>query len=182
MLLTFSDHLRDPGRMCSIVTDSIAKYIKDIRGTTVIAFPGINVSRMTNKISNGFVDLNYRYVIFHVGTNDINTLSVQEICASYNDLISVVKEKSDCKIIMSSVLPRPIDYEVNGNKVKELNNSLQTLCKSRHVQFIKSFRPFLVGGLPRRELYAVRDGGLHLNLEGVRRLRQFFINTIAHLD
>ena len=35
--------------------------------------------------------------------------------------------------------------------------------------------------VPLRELYAVNDQGLHLNTEGTRRLRQFFINTVAHL-
>ena len=163
------------------MSDSIAKYVTDIRDTKVCAFPGINVSRLTQKILNGHVDLNSAYIILHVGTNDINSLTVSEICASYSDLISVVKQKSLGKVMVSSVLPRPIDFDVNGAKVKELNNSLERLCKSRQVQYLRSNKPFLFGGVPRREYYAIRDGGLHLNLEGTKRLRQFFINTLTQL-
>lgn len=36
-------------------------------------------------------------------------------------------------------------------------------------------------GNPRREYFAIKDGGLHLNLEGSRRLSEFLINTFAHL-
>ena len=146
----------------------------------MVAFPGINVSRLANRVSKGHVDINSEFAILHVGTNDINSLQVTEILASYNDLISTVRANYDCKLVVSAILPRPIDHERNGNKVKELNKGLEKLCTSRKCQFIRTYKPFLFSGEPRRELFAIRDGGLHLNLEGVRRLRQFFINTIAH--
>lgn len=153
-----------------------------ITGATLISFPGINISRLTFRISRGQVDLNSRHLILHVGTNDINSLLVPEIVASYNDLISVVRDNSVCDIVVSAVLPRPIDHDKNGEKVKDLNKKLKTLCIDRQCKFVKTFKPFLHAGEPRRELYAVRDGGLHLNWEGCRRLRQFFINCVAHLS
>lgn len=176
----FSESLGNPIRKCTIVSDSIAKYVSDIIGTSVTAFPGINISRLSNRISKGFVDLNSEFVILHVGTNDINSLHVLEMLSSYNDLLSVVRSCSRSQIAVSACLPRPIDHEVNGNKIKEFNKGLEKLCRSRNVKFLRTFRPFLFNGCPRRELFAVRDGGLHLNLEGTRRLRQFFINSISH--
>ena len=180
ILLYVSERLRNPVRKCTIVSDSMAKYIEKVTGTTVTSFPGINISRLSYKILRGHVDLESEFVILHVGTNDINSLLAPEILDSYNDLISVVKDNSHCKIAVSAILPRPIDYEVNGDKVKEVNKGLEIMCKERHVQFLKTFRPFLFEGKPKRELFAVRDGGLHLNREGLRRLRLFFIKTIAH--
>lgn len=168
-------------RKLHIVSDSIAKHITDIREAKVIAFPGINVSRLTNKISQGLVDMRSKYVLFHVGTNDINTLTVEEICSSFNDLITTVRTKYMCNVLVSSVLPRPIDFEVNGEKVTQLNFALEKLCKERRARFVRSFKPFLKNGVPRRELFAVRDGGLHLNLEGVRRLRHVFVSLVAGL-
>ena len=168
-------------RKCTIVSDSIAKNVAGIRDTKICAFPGINVSRLTQKISKGWVDIDSEYVILHVGTNDINSLTVSEICASFNDLISIVGQKSSCEILVSSVLPRPIDFEVNGSKVIALNHSLEKLCKSRRITFLRSFKPFVAYGTPRREYFATRDGGLHLNFEGTRRLRQFFVNTLTQL-
>ena len=168
-------------RKITIVSDSIAKHVTDIREAKVIAFPGINISRLTNKFSQGLIDLRSKYVLLHVGTNDINTLDITEICSSYNDLITTVRSTSACKVLVSSILPRPIDFEKHGEKVKQLDVALETLCKERQVQFIRSFKPFLKNGFPRRELYAVRDGGLHLNFEGIRRLRHVFISVIDKL-
>ena len=169
-------------RKVTIVSDSIAKSVTGVREAKICAFPGINISRLTNKISRGLVDLRSKYVLLHVGTNDINTLTVPEICSSYNDLITTLRSRFICQVLVSSVLPRPIDFEVNGQKVKELNSALEKLCTERQIKFVRSFKPFLVDGVPRRELYAVRDGGLHLNLEGVRRLRNVFISVIASLN
>ena len=82
---------------------------------------------------------------------------------------------------MSSILPRPIDHSTLGLKVKNVNLSLKNLCNNRKIQYLHSYRPFLKGGQPIRELFAIRDRGLHLNSEGTRRLRSFFINCVAHL-
>ena len=173
--------MRNNVRKVTIVTDSMAKYVTEIREAKVVAFPGINISRLNNKILRGLVDLRSEYVILHVGTNDINTLTVSEMCSSYQDLITTVREKFGCKVVVSSILPRPIDYDVNGDKVKSLNNTLEGLCKERRIQYVRSYKPFLEFGEPRRDLFAVRDGGLHLNSEGLRRLRHVFISAVANL-
>lgn len=168
-------------RKCTIISDSMAKYVTGINSTKVVPFPGINVSRLTNKIRNGVVDMKSKYVILHVGTNDVNTLTASEICSSFNDLITTIRQNYGCKILISSILPRPIDFEVNGMKIKEINKALERLCKERQIQFVPSYRPFLKEGLPRRDLFAIWDGGLHLNLEGTRRLRHVFISLVQRL-
>lgn len=164
-----------------IVSDSIAKYIKDVRHAEVCAFPGININRLANKIQNRHLSLDKQFTIIHVGTNDVQSLKVDEIISAYNNLIEVVKQNSDTSIIISSILPRPVDHHVTGDKVRLINSKLKQLCKQRKVQYLHTFRPFLKNCQPLRELYAIKDQGLHLNLDGTRRLRQFFINTVAHL-
>ena len=91
------------------------------------------------------------------------------------------RKKSSTRIVISALLPRPVDHSALGDKVKVVNNKLEKLCKDRKVQYLHTFRPFTKARLPVRELYTVNDQGLHLNTEGTRRLRQFFINTVAHL-
>jgi lysophospholipase L1-like esterase len=118
-----------------------------------------------------------------VGTNDVTSvLTVGEILSQYCDLISIIRKHTHADILMSAILPRPIDFETSGEKVKNINNKLMSLCKDLKCSYIRTFKPFLKGGKPRREFFAVRDGGLHLNIEGTRRLRQFFVNTISHLN
>jgi hypothetical protein len=36
-------------------------------------------------------------------------------------------------------------------------------------------------GQPRRELFAIKDGGIHLNTEGTNRLRFCFVRVVNHL-
>lgn len=164
-----------------IVSDSMAKYVTGIRHTEVIPFPGININRLTNKIQNGLLSLDKAFTIIHVGTNDIHSSNIGEILSAFNNLISVIRQKCPTSILISAILPRPVDHQVTGHKVKLLNIRLKELCQNRQVRYLHTFRPFLKNGLPIRELFAIKDQGLHLNLEGTRRLRQFFINTVAHL-
>ena len=101
----------------------------------------------------------------------------------YNDLITTIKSRSSTKIIVSAIIPRPCDFTVDPSekRVKNMNKELKKMCKSRHLQFLHTFRVFLYKNKSIRAYLAVNDKGLHLNLEGVLRLRRFFLNTISHL-
>jgi len=182
LICIFSDQVKNPPlRKCVIVSDSMAKYVELLQ-TKVQSFPGINISRLSYKISKGLVDLSAELVILHVGTNDISgCLTEKEIKASYNDLISAVRKRSSARVLVSAIIPRPIDFDATGERVKNVNKELADLCVTRRAKFLRTFKPFLKRGEPRREYFAIRDGGLHLNNEGIRRLTEFFINTIAHL-
>ena len=165
----------------AILSDFIAKYVDNIRHCEVIAFSSININALTHKIQTRNLILDREFTILHVGTNNIETKNAGEILSCYNNLISVIRQINNTKIIISAILPRPIDHSSLGDRVKLVNTKLKPLCRERNVQFLHTFRPFLKNCQPIRELYAVNDQGLHLNLEGVRRLRQFFINSVAHL-
>ncbi|KAL4230416.1 hypothetical protein ACF0H5_010798 [Mactra antiquata] len=123
------------------------------------------------------------YTIIHVGTNDIaqDNMSVDNILSQFSSLIVLIRRLSRTKIIISSILPRPIDLFFTETKIKELNKRLKIKCKERGVQFVASFHTFLKNAKPVKELYAVRDGGLHLNYESTNKLRSEFVNTISHL-
>ena len=161
------------------MSDSIAMYV--VRHTEICAFPDINTSRLTNKLQNRHLVLDKEFSIIHVGTNDILSFSAGEIVSSFNNLIEVVRQNSETTILISSIIPMLVDHQATGDQVKLVNSKLKQLCVQRKVQFLHTFRPFIRNCEPRRELFAIKDQGLHLNLYGTRRLRQFFINTVAHL-
>ena len=75
------------------------------------------------------------------------------------------------------MIPRPYDLP----KDPDMNKELKLLCKRRKLQFLHTYRIFPHGNNPIRSYYAVNDQGLHLNLEGTRKLRRCFISTVAHL-
>ena len=85
--------------------------------------------------------------------------------------------------IISAIIPRSCDLQTDPteSRVKSVNKELKELCKRRHIQFLHTFRIFLHKNKPIRSYFAVNDGGLHLNSEGRRRLRLFFINAVSHL-
>ena len=160
----------------------MAKHVTDIRHAEVLAFPGINISRLSNKIQSGHLVLDKQFTIIHHGTNDIQSLDTGAIISSYNNLITVIRRFSSTCIVMSSIIPRPVVHQVTGDKVKLVNNRLKQFCKQRNVKYLHTFKPFIKKNCqPLRELFAVQDQGLHLNLEGIKRLRFFFIHTVAHL-
>ena len=95
-------------------------------------------------------------------------------------IYSVRRKNPDISILISSVLPRPTDADILGEKVVATNNRLVRICKEEHVQFIKFFRRFLHQGKPKRDLFSIRDA-LHLNDAGVLLLILCFIHVISHL-
>jgi len=129
-----------------IISDSIAKYVDGITGATVIAFPGMTTARLASRVQRDAILLSKKYTIFHVGTNDVCHLSEDEIIADFNNLITVVRKVSSTKILLSSFLPRLVDYSMTGDKVKDINTQLKQLCEERHVQFLHSFRPYFKEG------------------------------------
>ena len=163
------------------MSDFITKYVDNIRHCEVIAFPNININALTHKIPAKNLILNREFTICHVGTNSIETKNAGEILSCYNNLISVIRQNNHTQFFISAILPRPKDPSSLGDRVKLVNTKLKPLCRERNVQFLHTFRPFLKNCQPIKELYAVNDQGLHLNLEGVRRLRQFIINSVVNL-
>ena len=109
----------------------MAKHVADIRHAELLAFPGINISRLSNKIQSGHLVLDKHFTVIHVGTNDIQSLDAGAIISSYNILITVVRQFSSTSIVMSSIIPRPMDHQANIKTFKAAyflsNNSKSSL-------------------------------------------------------
>ena len=56
--------------------------------------------------------------------------------------MSLIKYRSNTKIVISSILLRPVDHLVNGDKIIAIDNKLKELCKTRNIKFLHSYRPF----------------------------------------
>lgn len=168
----------------TILSDSMAKHVTGIRNTVVQSFKGATITRLQRMIECNKASIAFKYTILLIGTNDIDSShSVGEIMSYYENLITYIKSHSSTKIIVSAIIPRPCDLPVDPTerRVKDMNKELKLLCKRRNLQFLHTFRIFLHKNRPIRSYFAVNDQGLHLNLEGTRKLRRFFISTVAHL-
>ena len=93
------------------------------------------------------------------------------------------KLKSSIRIIVSAILPRPVDHDDTDSMIKAVNTELRTkLSQDLGFHFICTYKGFVKFGTYRRYLYAKLDKGLHLNTEGSRRLRHFFLRVISTID
>jgi hypothetical protein len=61
-------------------------------------------------------------------------------------------------------LIRPKDHSLSGTDIKNVNLILTKIWKDEKVLFIRSYKRFFYSnGIIKRDLFAIRDGGLHLN-------------------
>ena len=104
--------------------------------------------------------------------------------SDYGNLVAQIRNKKpSIRVIISSILPRPVDHSVTDKMIKDINNHLRTvMTPDQNFHFIRSFRALCQFGTYRRYLYAKKDQGLHLNTEGSNRLRYFFLRVISTLD
>lgn len=175
------------GNTVILLTDSIGKYVSGIDGLEVRPFPGFTISKMMGECLRN-KDLQSclckkTVVIVHVGTNDIHKLDSGQIVSNMNNLFFQIKEiNRHIQIMYSAILPRPCDCDAINVKVKQANVAMEKLCKSRKFPYLHTFRPFVnKDGTCHRHMFAARDYGLHLNLEGTRVLTNFYLQVVKRI-
>jgi lysophospholipase L1-like esterase len=161
-----------------IIGDSILREIRYIRDCEVISLSGIKLEELLKYLkhqTNRTIDA--KSILIHCGTNNIERDEPNEIVRKIKNIIDEIHSKNpSVKILVSSILPRPIDDEKNGHKVKIVNGQLKRKCVEWGAYFLASHKLMLKLGKPQVKFY--RDG-LHLNKDGVKRLRQFFSQRLA---
>lgn len=165
------------------MSDSIAKYVNNIEGVVLEAFRGDTISKIAHRIETRQVSLDgFDYIILHAGTNNVgNSDTFENIISDYGNFVGICRRiNPKIKIVISAILPRPVDHEITDPLIRRINNYiLKNMSKNLNIRFFRTYRPFMYGGHVKRELFAKRDGGLHLNTEGTNRLRYYFLRSIA---
>lgn len=166
--------------------DSIIKDLPPIDGVVIKSFPGATIASLAWHVDKENVKLtNFDFLIIHVGTNNIANGDDQESMQSdFGNLIARIKrKKSSIRIIVSSILPRPCDHSVTDKVIKDFNKCLRLeMAQDLGFRFVESWKAVTKFGTYRRYLFAKNDKGLHLNTEGSRRLRYFFLRVISTID
>lgn len=147
-----------------IMGDSIVRGASEYQNkeTTVTCYPGINIKQIKNKIvSNEIVIKNTETILFHVGTNDINSAANPSVIME--DMRSLVKKvktiNKNIKIRVSGIIKRR-DQDIRY--IEAVNDCLDYLCKLENVIFVDSNLWIENSDLGR--------DGLHLNKRGVNKL------------
>ena len=160
-------------------------YLPEMKNTEKHSIGGLTSGRLIGKIVNKLFPLrDPRNILIHVGTNDINSLSVSAFEANMKIIIEKIKiANPSCTLILSSVLPRLVDFRLTNLKVSNFNEKLQELASStnnnvRYMACEKSFfdRKY---GRPISALFS--KDKLHLSVAGLNKIYSFIANTLAHL-
>ena len=119
---------RKQKRRVIIVGDSIIKNMDPLDGVVVKCFPSATIAKLSRLLSTDVKLHNFEYIIIHVGTNNIgNRDSFGNILSDYGNLIASVKKlKSSIRIIVSAILPRPVDHDDTDSMRKAVNTQLRT--------------------------------------------------------
>ena len=195
-----SDHIKSVGINCPykhseyywpakvknnhcIIGDSIVKFLKITNQADVIAFPGATIDRLYWKIKLEKVLLRqYKVIVLHVGTNDLQGNGIEEIVLKYLRLLELVKDlNNSVRVGVSSVLPKPCETPEENNRIILLNRELKKLCGSKKVHFIPSYRPFVGKKQYINEEFYAKDK-LHLNHRGSVRLRNNLVGNIKSIQ
>ena len=119
-----------------------------------------------------------------MGTNDLgNRAPYNNIISDFGNLIGICKQKKpSIQLVVSAILPRPVDLDSTDNVRRNINDYLQkSMSKSMRFKFVCAYKPFMRAGHVRRELFAKNDGGLHLNTAGTNTLTRFLIRVVSTL-
>ena len=126
------------------LTDSIGKHIY-LKKCTLQAFPCVGIIDVTDVINRGIIKLHFDIIIIHVGTNNIWNYNLRNFEKNYNQLVIDVTcfAKRNAKIILSAILPRPVDLNRTKIFVVAVNSLLRNLCWHRGDDFIATYKPFV---------------------------------------
>ncbi|XP_053378686.1 uncharacterized protein LOC123541508 [Mercenaria mercenaria] len=120
--------LKQEFRRVIIVGDSIVKNLPPIEGVKVQAFPGATIGKLSFLVSKKQVSLyDSNFIILHIGTNNIaNQNALNSLASDFTNLIAAIrKENASIRIIVSSILPRPVDHSCSDKKIREFNHFLE---------------------------------------------------------
>lgn len=171
------------GKPSLVISDSILKYLPEMRNTQLHAFGGLSCEMLLRKLKNRvFTWYHFNNIIVHVGTNDVFNINANLFEKYIRDIIHELRIcNPDCVIILSSVLPRPCDFNQSELFVINFNNVLKQLASSltdvKYMQCEKTFYSRV--RKPINTLFTVDK--LHLSTTGLNKVFSFIANTLAHV-
>ena len=105
------------------------------------------------------------------------------MCEQFARLLQAIRrQNATARLAVSSILPRPKDWDVHGEKVKRLNKLLEKMARQHHFTFLKTYRAHWdqMKKMPRWDHFA-RDG-LHLSARGVAALKNSLEGAVKRLS
>ena len=161
-----------------IISDSMLRQA-NFRGFALLrAFRGATIETLIQATTRGNITRDWSkvgLVVIACGTNDIANGAHASIRQQMEQLINtILAENPSIGIIISGILPRPVDFDTTNSTVKRVNEVLRIWARSQvNVHFYPAYRSFLHAGRIRtdQQLYAPNDPyRIHLSEQGKARM------------
>ena len=137
----------------------------------VRAHPGANILDMADYLKP-ILRKKPKFLILHVGTNDIKNSSRAKIMEHFEEITELVSRNSpSTKLILSSIIMRNDDGKLN-DEIGHVNELLKNLCDSKGVSYINNTNI---------DRNCLQKGGLHLNRTGTIHLSMNFKQFLKSL-
>lgn len=107
--------------------DGVGSHIKSDSSVDIIHMPAATFNSVKNALYNGTQDVDTRVLILHVGSSQVLECSRRMVIGQVLDVVAVAKALyPDLHLVISSVLPRPIDHDLTAKAVIEYNHAIKT--------------------------------------------------------
>lgn len=121
--------------------NSIPKYVVGIWNTSLSAYHGASIFTITAQNKPYFSKFD-NYIV-HVGIHNINNTSAEDIKALYYYSIAMVEKYfPEVLLVISSIIPQPVDYEVTKNICIKVGAEIKLLCYKMKYQFAEHTTSF----------------------------------------
>lgn len=111
----------------ALIMDIMGISIKSDETFTVVWYPAGTFKMVTDLLLNSRLRLNTEYVVYHLGTSLVMDFIRGDIIGKIIRLCQVTKQKyPTIKIYFDTLIPRPVDHELTGREIINLNDAIKT--------------------------------------------------------
>ena len=168
----------DVPQVLVLMDQMMDKFVRPDKYITCFAMKGYDWKQLARDISDELIDVNLPYCVIYLGTMQ---MGIYQARSAHNDILNrielILQRNVGVKLLVSGLVPRPLDYPDSRKKCKQINSSLQLITQDlttklgMNIRFVDPFLDFLKldGTVIKPNEHFIN--GVFLSVTGIRLLR-----------
>jgi lysophospholipase L1-like esterase len=162
-----------------LISDSISKWIREVKHLHVQAIPGLTLEDALQKMSQGYLKTTgFEAIILFLGTNSLG----ERPMVVARQMLAIVRflqhNSPDTKLGICRIIPRPGDLRKNIEENRQkVNEHYKAICKRNRLVHLDSYKGVCSRGSFDQTLYAFDL--IHLNWDGIMSMREYLRGAAA---
>lgn len=183
-----------------LLCDSMGQFISSkVIKTECEFFKGCKIKHLTQKLLYIYIS-EYKCIALIIGTCDISSKEVwisalrngkvpehkpkpiAQIVVDYSELLRTISSlNSEATVLVTSIIPRPFDFEYNRQYLKELNHEIGELVniKPSKYKFLNTAKQFIKCGEIKENMFI--EDKIHLSPVGNKSLTDMLNGRIGQI-